>query len=74
MHLFAEMAVSYFLVYVTFFALMKHERVRKYVMMSRFSTNISAVDFRLFLKNCNSYFRVTFSKTPLVAGIFLRGC
>ena len=42
---------------------MKHERVRTYVLISQFSTKISAVDIRLFLKNYYSYFRVTFSKT-----------
>ena len=41
--------------------------------MFQFSANIYPVDLRLFLKNCISYFQVTFSKTPLVAGIFLRG-
>ena len=49
---------------------MKHQRVRTYVLISQFSTNIFAADFRLFLKNCYSYFRVTFSKNPLVAAIF----
>ena len=51
MHFFAGMAVfSYSLVYVTFSSLMKHERVRTFVLISRFSTKISAFDFRLFLK------------------------
>ena len=44
------------------------------VLVSQFSPKISGVDFRLFLKNSYSYFRVTFLKTPLVAGIFLCGC
>ena len=36
--------------YAIFFSLMKHERVRN-VLISLFSTKVSAVDFRLFLKN-----------------------
>ena len=38
--------------YVTTFSLIKHERVRTYVLISQFSTKSFAVDFRLFLKNC----------------------
>ena len=52
--------------------MIKHERVRTYVLVFQFSIKISAVDLRLSLKNCCSYFRVTFSKTS--SGILLRGC
>ena len=52
---------------------MKHERVRTNVLISQFSTKISAVAFKLILKNYCSYFWVTFSKSPLAAGIVLRG-
>ena len=77
MHLlFGWQFISNSLVYFTFFSLMKHERLRRYVLISQFSTNIYAVDFMLyiFLKITTSYFWVTFSKTHLVAGIFLGGC
>ena len=66
--------ISYSLVYVTFPFLIKSERERAYILICQFPTKISAVDFRLVLKNCSSYFRVTFSKTLLVAAISLRGC
>ena len=62
--------ISYSLVYVTFFSLIKHERVRTYVFISQFSTKISTVQFSLFLKNYYSYFRVTFSKTPWLLTYF----
>ena len=52
---------------------MKHKRVRTCVLISQFSTKYFAVPFRLFLKIA-SYFRFTFLKTPLVAGIFLCDC
>ena len=57
--------------YVTFFSLIKQERVRKYILISQFSTEISAVDFILYLKNCYCYFRVTFSKTWLLAYFYV---
>ena len=71
-HLFAGMAVYFIFFSVCYiFSLIKNERVRTYVFISQFSTRISAVGFRLFLKNCCSY---SLSKTPLVAGILLCGC
>ena len=53
------------------FSLIKQEKVRKYILISQFSTEISAVDFRLYLKNCYCYFRVTFSKTWLLAYFYV---
>ena len=57
---------------IKYISLIKHERVRTYVLVFQFFIKISAVDLRLSLKNCCSYFRVTFSKTS--CGILLRGC
>ena len=48
MHLFAVMAVYFILFSV---CMLKHERVRTYVLISQFSTKISVVDFWLFFKN-----------------------
>ena len=48
--------------YVTFFSLMKRERLRTYVLISQFSTKIYAVDFRLFLENCYKLFSDYFFK------------
>ena len=43
------------------FSLIKHERVRTFVLISQFSTKFYAIGYRLFFKNCYSYLRVTFS-------------
>ena len=61
MHLFAVMAVYFILFSV---CMLKHERVRTYVLISQFSTKISVVDFWLFFKNCYStvIFRLLFQK------------
>ena len=66
MHLFAGMAVCFifFIVHVTVFSLVKHERVRTYILISQFSTKISYVDFRLFLKNCCIFWGLLF-QNPL---------
>ena len=37
---------------------------KEHVLISQFSTKYFATNFRLFLKNCYNYFRVTFSKKP----------
>ena len=56
--------VSYPLVHVTFFSLMKHEVVRAYILISQFSTKISAVDFRLLFKKLLQFFSGYFFKSP----------
>ena len=54
--------ISYSLAYITFFSLMKRERLRTYVLISQFSTKSYAVDFSLFLKNCYKLFSRYFFK------------
>ena len=79
MHLFAGMAV-YFIFFSVCYIFFFDKTRKTYVLISQFSTKISAVDFRLFLKNYYWYYflsgfnRVTFSKTPLIAVIFLHRC
>ena len=57
--------VSYPLVHVTFFSLMKHEVVRAYILISQFSTKISAVDFRLLFKKLLQFFFWLLFQNPL---------
>ena len=57
---------------IKYISLIKHERVRTYVMVFQFSTKISAVDLRLSLKNRCSYFRVLMNSDR--AYIYVVGC
>ena len=61
--------ISYSSVYIT--SMMKHETVRKYFLISQLSTNISAVDFSLFLKNCYTYFRVTWLLKLTILDVYI---
>ena len=70
MHLFTWMTVCY-IVFIVIFSLMTHKRVRTYILIFQFFMKISAVDFRLFLKNCYNYYQVTLTKTSGCWHIFM---